>query len=323
MIKPKIYIDHQIPPVVQDYLSAHCDLILRQSEIPFGSAEERKVLSEIEGIFVYNRKINAEFLENSPNLRVVSTMSVGYNHFDLEAMRARGIIGTHTPYVLDETVADLVFALILGTARRVAELDRYMREGKWKKSDNEVLFGIDVHHAKLGIIGFGRIGEAIARRAKYGFQMEVAYHTRTRKYDAENSLGVIYESMDDLLATSDFVVLMTPLTPATTRLMGREQFAKMKSSAIFINASRGQTVDEQAMVEALEQGRIRAAGLDVYEQEPIPHNHPLLSLSNVTLLPHIGSATTQTRLDMAMLAARNLVNALHGSGPVHNVPELK
>jgi gluconate 2-dehydrogenase len=323
MMKPKIYVDQQIPPKVQDYLSAHCELILRQSGISYGSAEESKMLSDVEGILVYNRKINAEVLENAPKLRVVSSMSVGYNHFDLEAMRVRGIIGTHTPYVLDETVADLVFALILGSARRVAELDRYVREGKWSKADNEALFGIDVHHAKLGIIGFGRIGEAIARRAKYGFQMEVAYHARTRKVDAENSLGVIYESMDELLTTSDFVVLMTPLTPATTGLMGREQFTKMKSSAIFINASRGQTVDEQAMVEALEQGRIRAAGLDVYEQEPIPQNHPLLSLSNVTLLPHIGSATAQTRLDMAMLAARNLVNALYGRDPVHIVPELK
>jgi gluconate 2-dehydrogenase len=323
IIKPKVYIDQPIPTVVQDYLSTHCDLFFRQPERPIGSIEEKNVLSEIDGIFVYNRKINAEFIENAPKLRVVSTMSVGYNHFDLDVMRARRIIGTHTPYVLDETVADLVFALILGTARRVAELDRYVREGNWKKSDNEVLFGIDVHHAKLGIIGFGRIGEAIARRAKYGFQMEVAYHTRTRKVDAESTLGVRYESMDELLATSDFVVLMTPLTPATTRLMGREQFAKMKSSAIFINASRGQTVDEQAMVEALEQGRIRAAGLDVFEQEPIPQGHPLLSMRNVTLLPHIGSATAQTRLDMAMLAARNLVNALYENGSMHVVPELK
>jgi len=318
-VKPRIFVDQPIPAPVAAYLAEHCHCTIRDKREPMSQEEVAAAVADVEGLLVSGRKINQVLLDCAPKLKAVSTMSVGYNHFDLSAMRARGVIGMNTPGVLDETVADLAFALILSTARRVAELDRYVRAGLWHKYDNENLFGVDVHHAHLGIIGMGRIGEAIARRAKFGFSMNVTYHTRTRKYEAEEQLGVMYQSLDELLATADFVLLMTPLTPDTIGLIGREQFAKMKSSAIFINTSRGQTVDEAALIEALQLGRIRGAGLDVFEQEPVAPDNPLLQMPNVVALPHIGSATAQTRLDMAMLAARNLVDALHGRTPLHTV----
>ncbi|CAK4845490.1 unnamed protein product [Aphanomyces euteiches] len=230
-------------------------------------------------------------------------------------MKAHGVMGTNTPEVLDETVADLVFALILGAARRTAELDHYVKQGKWKQGDDESLYGLDVHHATLGIIGLGRIGEAIARRAKLGFLMNVQYYNRNRKLEAEANLGVTYQPMNELLRTSDFILLMTPLTEETTHLIGREQFLLMKPSAIFINASRGKTVDEAALIEALQNKQIYAAGLDVYDREPVEEDNPLLQMSNVLALPHIGSATAQTRLDMAYLAAKNLVSAVLGQTP--------
>jgi gluconate 2-dehydrogenase len=318
-VKPKIFVDQPIPAPVAAYLAEHCQCAIRDNREPMTPEEIAAAVADVQGLLVSKRSINQALLDSAPQLKAVSTMSVGYNHFDLSAMRARGVVGMNTPGVLDETVADLAFALILSTARRIAELDRYVRAGLWHKYDNESLFGVDVHHAQLGIIGMGRIGEAIARRAKFGFSMNVSYHTRTRKLEAEEQLGVVYQSMDELLSTADFVLLMTPLTPETVGLIGREQFAKMKSNAIFINTSRGQTVDEAALIEALQLGRIRGAGLDVFEQEPVAADNPLLQMPNVVALPHIGSATAQTRLDMAMLAARNLVDALHGRTPLHTV----
>jgi gluconate 2-dehydrogenase len=280
-------------------------------------------LSDVDGLLIAGGKIDQELLDLAPKLKVVSNVSVGYNNFDLAAMKAREVMGTHTPTVLDDTVADLVFGLILATARRIPELDRYVKDGKWQKGSDEHLFGMDVHHAKLGIIGMGRIGETIARRAKYGFSMDVLYYNRTRKVAAEQSLGVKYCTLQELLQESDFVVLMTPLTAETTHLIGREELALMKKTAIFINTSRGQTVDEEALIEALENGGIYGAGLDVYGQEPVDLNNPLLKWPNVVTLPHIGSATAKTRFDMAMLAAENLVKAVSGELPPNLVEELK
>ncbi|HEY0828613.1 MAG TPA: D-glycerate dehydrogenase, partial [Bacilli bacterium] len=255
--------------------------------------------------------------------KVVSNITVGYNNFDLEAMKARGVMGTNTPHVLDETVADLVFGLMLSAARRLPELDRLVTAGGWRTGRDEVLYGVDVHSATLGIIGLGRIGEAIARRAKFGFNMEVLYYNRHHNVEAETKLGVKYRELPALLESSDYVLLMTPLTPQTEKMIGKAEFAMMKKSAIFINASRGKTVDEQALIEALQHGEIRAAGLDVYEQEPVAADNPLLHMDNVVTLPHIGSATAKTRLDMAMLAAQNLVDAVYGVKPSCLVKELQ
>ena len=322
MAKPRVFVAKRLPKEALDYLAGHCEVDVWEGPEPPAREELKKRAADAEGLIVFGSPIDGDLLDAAPNLRVVANCSVGYNNFDLAAMKRRGIIGTNTPGVLDETVADLTFALILGTARRVAELDRYVRGGRWKRGDEEILYGIDVHHATLGIVGMGRIGEAVARRAKFGFSMEVVYHNRRRKPGAEAELGVEYLPLDELLRRSDFVVVLVPLTPETEKLIGREQFALMKPTAIFINVSRGPTVDEEALAEALEQGRIRGAGLDVFVQEPVPADHPLLRFPNVLVLPHIGSATAKTRFDMAMLAARNLVDALEGRLPPNVVPEL-
>lgn len=322
-MKPSVYIARELPEEVLAYLSEHCDVRTWQGADPITPRQLSQEIGDSEGLLVTGTKIDEEVLRSAPRLRVVSNLSVGYNNVDLAALKAGNIAGTHTPYVLDETVADLAFALILGTARRVAELDRFVKEGKWAKGQDAELFGVDVHHAKLGIIGMGRIGEAIARRAKLGFLMDVVYYNRKPRLDVEEKLGISYSPLDELLSTCDYVVLMTPLTSQTKHLMGEAQFALMKPSAIFINVSRGETVDERALVKALENKQIYGAGLDVYESEPVAADHPLLRMDNVMTLPHLGSATAATRLSMAFAAARNLVHALKGEGPVQIIPELQ
>jgi gluconate 2-dehydrogenase len=314
-MKPTVLITRPIPAEVEAYIAAHCNILKWEKEEPMPRQELLKQITNVQGLFTAGGKIDEELLSHAPQLKVVSNVSVGYNNMDLEAMRAHGVIGTNTPEVLDETVADLVFALILGAARRIAELDQYMKQGKWQKGDDTSLYGLDVHHTTLGIIGMGRIGEAIARRAKLGFLMNVQYYNRNRKPELEARLGVTYQPMNELLRTSDFILLMTPLTDETTHLIGRDQFLIMKPTAIFINASRGKTVDETALIEALQNKQIQAAGLDVYDREPIDALNPLLRMPNVLTLPHIGSATAQTRFDMAMLAAKNLVSAIQGQIP--------
>lgn len=322
-VKPHVFADRLIPAAVADYLSEHCELDIWREEDTVPRDELHRRLAAANGYLTAGRRIDSMLLSAAPHLKVVSTISVGYNHFDIDAMKERGVIGTHTPEVLDETVADLVFALMLGSARRVAELDRYVRDGKWQRGDGESLFGIDVHHATLGIIGMGRIGKAVARRAALGFGMKVQYCNRSRKPEAEQKYSAIWTGLDELLESSDFVVLLTPLTDQTKGMMGRREFGLMKRSAIFINASRGATVDEAALIDALRSGVIRAAGLDVFQQEPLPAGHPLTELPNALLLPHIGSATAKTRDDMAMMAARNLVAALKGETPPQLVPEFR
>jgi gluconate 2-dehydrogenase len=323
LMKPTVFIDRKVPNEVEAYIAEHCIIEKWEQSTQIPQALLHEKLANANGLLTVGMKIDADLLEHAPMLKAVSSISVGYNHFDLAAMKARGIIGTNTPHVLNDTVADLALALMLGTARRVAELDRYVKDGQWKSGDGAKLFGVDVHHAKLGIIGMGRIGEAVARRAKFGFDMDVVYFNRSRKPEAEEKIGVRYSELNELLASSDFVVMLAPLTVETTKLIGHNEFKLMKPSSIFINISRGQTVDEQALIEALQLGTIAAAGLDVYEKEPIDADHPFLSMANVLALPHIGSATTQTRFDMAMLAAKNLVSALTGQTPTCIVDELK
>lgn len=322
-MRPKVFLAKQVPNEVEAYIAQHCDYRKwdKEEEIPRQQLLEE--LTDVEGLLISGGSIDQELLENAPKLKIVSNVSVGYNNFDTEAMKARDVMGTHTPGVLDETVADTVFGLILATARRIPELDAFVKAGKWKKGSDEHVFGIDVHHAKLGIIGMGRIGEAIARRAKFGFNMDVVYYNRSRKTEAEQKLGVVYRSLEELLQESDFVVVMTPLTPETNRFIGRDELALMKKTAIFINASRGHTVDEVALIEVLEKGNIRGAGLDVFQQEPVDPDNKLLQMPNVVTLPHIGSATHKTRFDMAMLAANNLVKGLQGEIPPNLVAELK
>ncbi|MBF8378894.1 D-glycerate dehydrogenase [Alicyclobacillus mali] len=290
----------------------------------FSQAELFAALQDAVGLITFGTRVDETLLEQAPSLKVASTASVGYDHFDLAAMRRRHILGAHTPHVLDDTVADLGMALMLAVARRIVELDGYVRGGEWKKGDEEALYGVDVHHRTLGIVGMGRIGRALAKRAKFGFSMNILYHARSRHDDVEQAFGARYADLPDLLHESDFVVLLTPLTPDTENLMNEERFRRMKPSAIFINLSRGKTVDEDALVQALREGWIRGAGLDVYRQEPVPSDHPLLSLSNVVCVPHIGSATQATRTAMLDLAIDNLIAVLDGrTKDAYIVPELR
>lgn len=324
MNKPKVLIPNKLDREARSYIAEHCEMV----EFPKGQKLDgeilRQLVHDVDGMLQAGVRINEELLQNAPKLKIVANSSVGYDNFDTAAMKARGVIGTHTPNVLDDTVADLVFALLLAAARRVTELDRKVKAGLWAAElKGEAAFGIDVHHATLGIIGMGRIGEAIAQRAKFGFDMNVVYTTRSRKPEAERKYDAAYLPLDDLLRVSDFIVLMTPLTPQTRRMIGAKQFALMKRTAVFVNASRGQTVDEAALVEALRSGTIYAAGLDVFEREPIDPHNPLLALPNVVTLPHIGSATHKTRAAMIMRAARNLVAGVTGQTPPDIVPELR
>jgi gluconate 2-dehydrogenase len=322
-MKPKVFVARPIPPAAEAYLREHCEVTKAESDNGLGRDVFFRAIANVEGLLTSGTKIDAELLVQSPRLRAVSNISVGYNNFDIDAMRARSVIGTHTPTVLDNTVADLILGLMLSVARRIPELDQTVRNGLWKKGPDDPYFGRDVHHRTVGIIGMGRIGSQVAKRARLGFDMNVLYHNRSRNPEAEELYGAQYCAMDELLAASDFVVIMTPLTKKTERFFGSDHFAKMKSSAFFINASRGAVVDEPALVRALQSGVIAGAGLDVFEVEPIAPDHPLLTLPNAVLLPHIGSATEATRTDMAMLAATNLVAALLGSEPVNVVPELR
>lgn len=322
MSKPKVYIAENIPIEAEKYIAEFCDYEKWNSKEKITKEGLKSKLSDKEGVLLTGIKIDEDLLEHAPKLKVVSNISVGYNNFDIEAMKKRNIIGTNTPYVLDDTVADLIIGLMLSVSRRISELDRYVKNNEWKSSDDLNLFGVDVHHATLGIIGMGRIGEAVAKRAKFGFDMEVLYYNRNRKEKAEENLGVKYCELEHLLEKSDFIVLMTPLTKDTYHLIDAEEFNKMKKSAIFINASRGQTVNEKALIEALQNNKILGAGLDVYNVEPINADNPLLKMLNVVTLPHIGSATEKTRTDMAMVAAKNLVKAVLCEVPADVVPEL-
>jgi glyoxylate reductase len=267
-------------------------------------------------------RIDGSFLDACPQLKVVSNYAVGYDNIDVDAATARGVVVTNTPGVLTETTADFAFALLMAVARRVVEADRYTREGKWKSWMPMLFLGQDVWGATLGLVGLGRIGAAMARRAR-GFEMTVLYHDVVRREDLEAAMGLQYTTLDDLLRRSDFVSIHTPLTPQTRHLIGAAQFKTMKPTAVLINSARGPIVDQDALVEALRSRTIAGAGLDVFEVEPIPADHPLLTLDNVVVAPHIASASVATRTKMAMMAVENLLAALGGRRPAHLVnPEV-
>ena len=267
---------------------------------------------------ILTETIDAEIMDAAGDgLKVISNMAVGHDNIDVEAANERGIVVTNTPGVLDETTADTAFMLILAAARRLGEAERLVRSGQWNAWGPKQLTGPDVWGKTLGIIGFGRIGQAVARRAN-GFGMEIFYTARSRKEDAEKELGARYAEFDELLRESDFVSIHTPLTEETQHLVGTAELQAMKPGAVLVNTSRGPVVDEPTLAEALENGGIFAAGLDVYEEEPKVHPK-LLELENVVLAPHIGSASIETRDRMAVLAAENLCTVLDGGEPPNPV----
>lgn len=263
-------------------------------------------------------QITREVMENAPNLKVVSNFAVGFNNIDIQAAKELGITVTNTPNVLTETTADLAFALLLASGRRITEAEAMLRGGKWTSWSPMQLTGMDVFGATLGIIGMGRIGEAVAKRAR-GFEMNILYHNRTRKMDTEEMYGYEYAAIDDLLKRADFVLILTPLTDGTKNLIAKRELGLMKKTAVLVNVSRGGIVNEQDLYEALKAGEIWSAGLDVFETEPVAVDHPLLSLPNVTALPHIGSASIQTRLAMMKLNERAICDVLEGRVPNHIV----
>ena len=292
------------------------------SELPPDRAELLEAVAGVDGVLsTLTETIDREFMGAAgENLKVIANMAVGYDNIDVVAAEERGIVVTNTPGVLDETTADTAFMLLLAAARRLGEGERIVRAGKWDAWGPKMLTGPDVWGKKLGIIGFGRIGQAVTRRAK-GFSMGIFYTARSRKEDVEGEFGARYLELDELLEESDFISLHTPLTEETTHLIGAEELRKMKREAVLVNTSRGPVVDEGALADALSEGIIFAAGLDVYEEEPKVHPK-LLELENVVLAPHIGSASIETRNKMAATAGEDLRAVLRGEAPENPVVEL-
>lgn len=316
MKKPKVLVTRQVANEAIALLEPAAEVKVWESDEPI---PRERLLAEVEDaeavLSMLTERIDEELLTRAKKLRIAANMAVGYDNIDLPACKRRDIWVTNTPDVLTEATADLAFALLMATGRRLIEADRYVRNGEWSSWSPSLMAGQNVYGATLGIIGMGRIGEAVARRAK-GFGMRIVYCNRNRKEQAEAETGAEWASMETLLRESDYVVLLTPLTEETRLLMGEQQFSWMKPTSVFINVSRGGTVDESALYQALVSRKIWAAGLDVFQQEPLPQDYPLLSLPNVVALPHIGSATEQTRADMAKLAAANIVAVLEGRKPL-------
>lgn len=285
------------------------------SEDPSAAPGFDDALAEAHGLIGARMRWDAERLKRAPRLEAVSSISVGVDNYDVDYLDARGVWLCHTPDVLTETTADTAFALILASARRVTELDARVRAGAWRDAVGPAEFGVDVHHKRLGIVGMGRIGAAIARRGRLGFGMSVAYCSRSRKPAIEDELDARYLDFDTLLAEVDFVCASLPASADTEKLFDAQAFERMQSSAVFVNIGRGNVVDEDALVAALSNGEIRAAGLDVFRDEPIGADHPLAQLDNTVVLPHIGSATFDTRAAMADLAVDNLIAALEDDTP--------
>jgi glyoxylate reductase len=306
-----------------DKIHSFCDAKVWEGELPPPRDVLLNNVAEMEGLLsLLTDKIDGELMDKAPKLKVVSNCAVGFDNIDIKAATERGIIVGNTPGVLTDTTADFAFALMLAAARRVAEGDRIVRAGKWKTWGPMILLGPDVHDATLGIVGLGRIGSAIARRAK-GFRMNLIYSDVIRNKQAEEEFGIKFVDIDTLLAQSDFITLHTNLTPETYHMIGQKQFEKMKKTAILINTSRGPIVDNMALYEALKSGKIAYAALDVTEPEPIPANHPLLTLENVIVAPHIASASVATRTKMGVMAADNLIAGLKGEMPPNPVnPEV-
>jgi glyoxylate reductase len=309
----KVLVTREIPAVGLRLLGDFDVTVL--SEKPPERAELLEAARGASGILsTVTEKVDAELMDAAGDgLKVVANMAVGFDNIDLDAAGERGVVVTNTPEVLSETTADTAFMLLMAAARRLGEAERMLRAGGWDAWGPMQLLGPDVWGKKLGIVGFGRIGQALARRAS-GFDLEVAYHDMRRNEEAERDLRVRYLELDELLQTCDFVSVHAPLTEETRHLVGEKELESMKETSVLVNTSRGPVVDEAALAEALAEGRIFAAGLDVYEEEPKVHPR-LLELENVVLAPHIGSASIETRDKMAALAAENLVAVLRGEEP--------
>ncbi len=314
-MKQKILVTREVFDETIDFLKGHFEVESNQADRLYARDELIAKLQGKGGVQTSSSdRVDAELLDKCPSITAVCNTAVGYNNIDLDACTRHGVMVTNTPGVLTDSVADYSIGLIIATCRRMTEGETYLRKGEWKGTFLKQMLGQDVHGATLGIIGFGRIGQAIARRAR-GFDMKILYHSRNRAAaDAEQESGAIYTGKEELLRTADIVLLILPFTPETRHYIGARELALMKPTAVLVNMARGGIVDDAALIEALKKKTIWAAGLDVYENEP-KVNPGFLDLANVVLSPHIASASEPTRQAMAMTAAKNLAAALSGQTP--------
>lgn len=314
MAKPRVFISRKIPPNGITTASQRCDVEVWPGDGPPSRSQLLQKIAGCDGVLsLLSDRMDAEAMDAAgPNLKVISNFAVGFNNVDVDEANRRGIHVGNTPDVLTDATADVAVALLLAATRRLKEGIDQVRTGQWQTWDPNGFLGGDLKGKTLGIVGMGRIGMETARRLSAGWKMDVIYTSRTDKPEADQQLGAHRVTMDELLAQSDFVSIHTDLNPTTENLFASSAFAKMKSSAVLVNTSRGGLVDQDALVDALRDGQIQAAGLDVTTPEPLSMDHPLVELPNCTIVPHIGSATQQARHDMAEIAAANVVAGAHG-----------
>lgn len=322
MSKPKVFVTAPLDEQLSGRLAELCEVSRWTGEGRCPAEMVEREVRDAQAVLGY-APFSAALMDRAPRLRIVATSSVGFDHVDVAAATQRGILVTNTPDVLTDTTADLAFTLMLTVARRIGEAERLARAGRWGKGvDSGNLLGRDVHHATLGVVGLGRIGAAVAERG-LGFHMKLLYHDFVRREDLERKFGYQFVDLEALLRESDFVTLHLPLLAETRGMIGAAQFAMMKPTAYLINAARGPIVDERALIDALREGKIAGAGLDVFEKEPTGPENPLLKMENVVALPHVGSATIATRRAMVELAANNVLAVLQGRSPLTPVnPEV-
>ncbi|KQX03259.1 bifunctional glyoxylate/hydroxypyruvate reductase B [Acinetobacter sp. RIT698] len=316
----KVVVFSQIDSEVQAKLAEKYQLVVLNPKQGDINAQIRQAVVDADAMIGAGRLINESNIATAEKLKIISSVSVGYDNYDVDYLNQKKIWLSNTPHVLTETTADLAFTLLMSAARKVPSLDHWTKQGEWQRTVNATQFGQEIFGKTLGIIGLGHIGAAIARRGFYGFNMNILYHNRREKIEVAQQFNAQYKSLEALLKQADFVVVAVDLNSQSKALIGAQEFALMQKHAVFVNIARGSVVDEQALTEALQNRQIFAAGLDVYQKEPLQQS-PLFELDNVVTLPHIGSATAETRKKMAELAFQNLVDALEQRTPRYLVNE--
>ena len=313
-MKQKVVVFSQIDTDIQNKLEQNYQVSYIQPKLGDVNQQLLQQVQDADGMIGAGRLLNRDNLASATRLKIISSVSVGYDNYELDYLNEKKIYLSHTPHVLTETTADLAFTLLMSAARKVAYLDQWTKQGQWQRTVGEAQFGMDIFGKTLGIIGLGHIGAAIARRGFYGFNMNILYHNRREKPELAQGLNAQYCQLDELLQRSDFVVVAVDLNADSKALIAAAELAKMQSHAVLVNISRGSVIDEQALISALKAKQVFAAGLDVYQKEPLKESE-LFQLDNVVTLPHVGSATAATRKKMAELAYQNLVDALEGRVP--------
>ncbi|MCJ0927865.1 D-glycerate dehydrogenase [Acinetobacter lwoffii] len=313
-MKQKVVVFSQIDADIQNKLEQNYQVSYIQPKLGDVNQQLLQQVQDADGMIGAGRLLNRDNLTSATRLKIISSVSVGYDNYELDYLNEKKIYLSNTPHVLTETTADLAFTLLMSAARKVAYLDQWTKQGQWQRTVGEAQFGMDIFGKTLGIIGLGHIGAAIARRGFYGFNMNILYHNRREKPELAQGLNAQYCQLDELLQCSDFVVVAVDLNADSKALIAAAELAKMQSHAVLVNISRGSVIDEQALIAALKAKQIFAAGLDVYQKEPLKESE-LFQLDNVVTLPHVGSATAATRKKMAELAYQNLVDALEGRVP--------